>query len=99
MWYVIIGNDHENSLSNRLQVRDQHLVRLNTLKSQGRLLVAGPCPLIDSEDPGDSGFSGSVIIAEFDSLDQAQSWANDDPYLEAGVYQSVVVRPFKKVLP
>ena len=99
MWYVIIGNDVENSLSKRLQVRDQHLARLNELKAQGRLFVAGPCPVIDSEDPGEAGFSGSVIIAEFDSLDNAQTWANQDPYIEAGVYESVVIKPFKKVLP
>ena len=99
MWYVIIGNDVENSLSKRLQVREQHLARLNQLKSQGQLFVAGPCPAIDSEDPGDAGFSGSVIIAEFDSLDQAQQWADQDPYIEAGVYDSVVIKPFKKVLP
>ena len=99
MWYVIIGNDVDNSLSKRLKVRDQHLTRLNELKSQGRLLVAGPCPVVDNEDPGDAGFSGSIIIAEFDSLEQAQAWANLDPYIEAGVYESVVVKPFKKVLP
>ena len=99
MWYVIIGNDVENSLGKRLQVRDQHLARLNELKSQGRLFVAGPCPVIDNEDPGEAGFSGSVIIAEFDSLEHAQAWANQDPYIEAGVYESVVIKPFKKVLP
>ncbi len=99
MWYVIIGEDYENSLGNRLNVREQHLARLNELKDQGRLLVAGPCPSIDNEDPGEAGFSGSVIIAEFESLEQAQTWANQDPYMEAGVYKNVTIKPFKKVLP
>ncbi len=99
MWYVIIGKDFDNSLSRRVKVRDQHLARLDDLKAQGRLFVAGPCPVIDSEDPGDAGFSGSVIIAEFESLEHAQSWAHQDPYVEAGVYESVEIKPFKKVLP
>lgn len=99
MWYVIIGNDTENSLSRRLETRNQHLERLNELKSQGRLFAAGPCPAIDNEDPGEAGFTGSVIIAEFDSLKQAQDWADQDPYIEAGVYESVTVKPYKKVLP
>lgn len=99
MWYVIIGNDVKNSLDNRRLVRDKHLARLNELKEQGRLLVAGPCPVIDNEDPGEAGFSGSIIIAEFDSLEQAQTWADLDPYIEGGVYDTVIVKPFKKVLP
>jgi len=99
MWYAIIGEDYENSLANRLSVREQHVSRLNELKDQGRLFVAGPCPSIDNEDPGEAGFSGSVIIAEFESLTQAQKWADQDPYIEAGVYEKVSVKPFKKVLP
>ena len=99
MWYVIIGHDYENSLENRLKVRDKHISRLKELQNQGRLFAAGPCPAIDTEDPGEAGFSGSVIIAEFDSLGQAQTWANQDPYIEAGVYESVMVKPYKKVLP
>ncbi len=99
MWYVIVGEDYENSLADRLSVRDKHLARLNELKNQGRLLIAGPCPAIDNEDPGEAGFTGSVIIAEFESLEQAQLWANQDPYIEAGVYENVSIKPFKKVLP
>jgi len=99
MWYVISGNDVKNSLENRFRVRDKHLERLAVLKEQGRLLLAGPCPAIDSEDPGPAGFTGSVIIAEFDSLQQARDWADADPYMDAGVYESVSVKPFKKVLP
>ena len=99
MWYVIIGHDKPNSLENRLAVREQHLERLNALKSQGRLFVAGPCPAIDNEDPGPNGFTGSVIIAEFNSLDEAQAWADKDPYIANGVYERVDVKPFKKVLP
>lgn len=99
MWYVITGIDVENSLENRLRVRNRHLERLAALKEQGRLLLAGPCPAIDSEDPGPAGFTGSVIIAEFDSLQQACDWADADPYMDAGVYESVSIKPFKKVLP
>ena len=99
MWYAIIGEDHENSLENRLSAREKHVTRLNELKDQGRLLLAGPCPTIDNEDPGEAGFSGSVIIAEFESIEQAKKWANQDPYIEAGVYKNVTVKPFKKVLP
>ncbi len=99
MWYVIVGEDHENSLDNRLSVRDKHLARLNELKDQGRLFVAGPCPAIDNDNPGEAGFTGSVIIAEFESQEQAQQWADQDPYIEAGVYERVSVKPFKKVLP
>lgn len=99
MLYSIVGTDHPNSLANRLSVREKHLARLLELKEQGKLIVAGPNPAIDSSDPGDAGFSGSLIIAEFDSLQQAQSWADDDPYIQAGVYQQVTVKPFKKVLP
>ncbi|WML91269.1 YciI family protein [Thiothrix lacustris] len=99
MLYVIIGEDVENSLAQRLAARPAHLERLHALLDAGRLFVAGPNPAIDSNDPGDAGFSGSVIIAEFDSLEAAQSWADADPYKAAGVYQHVTVKPFKKVLP
>ena len=99
MLYVIIGEDVENSLAQRLAARPAHLERLHALRDEGRLFVAGPNPAIDSNDPGDAGFSGSVIIAEFDSLEAAQSWADADPYKAAGVYQHVTVKPFKKVLP
>jgi hypothetical protein len=99
MLYVIIGEDVENSLQNRLAARPAHLERLHALRDAGRLLVAGPNPAIDANDPGAAGFSGSVIIAEFDSLEAAQSWADEDPYRAAGVYQRVIVKPFKKVLP
>lgn len=99
MWYAIISQDIENSLEKRLSVRPAHLERLNQLKKEGRLLVAGPHPAIDSDDPGSAGFTGSLVVAEFNSLTSAQTWADEDPYIEAGVYQSVLVKPFKKVLP
>jgi uncharacterized protein YciI len=99
MLYVIIGEDVENSLTQRLAARPAHLERLHALRDAGRLFVAGPNPAIDSNDPGEAGFSGSVIIAEFDSLEAAQAWADADPYRAAGVYQRVTVKPFKKVLP
>jgi uncharacterized protein YciI len=99
MLYVIIGDDTANSLPARLAARPAHLERLHALRDAGRLLVAGPNPAIDTNDPGDAGFTGSIIIAEFDSLEAAQSWADADPYRAAGVYQRVTVKPFKKVLP
>ncbi len=99
MWYAIIGQDVDDSLERRVRVREQHLARLRTLTDEGRLLVAGPHPAIDSEDPGPAGFTGSLIVAEFDSLDDAQAWADADPYIEAGVYAQVQVKPFKRVLP
>jgi uncharacterized protein YciI len=99
MWYAIISQDIENSLEKRLSVRPAHIERLQTLKSEGRLLIAGPHPAIDSEDPGTEGFTGSLVVAEFDSLTDAQTWADEDPYIAAGVYQQVIVKPFKKVLP
>ncbi|KJG56973.1 BolA family transcriptional regulator [Photobacterium kishitanii] len=99
MWYVIFSQDVENSLEHRMSVREQHLARLKELQQQDRLLVAGPMPAIDSENPGEAGFTGSTVIAEFDSLAQAQQWANEDPYIDAGVYANVIVKPFKKVLP
>ncbi|MFT6777127.1 MAG: hypothetical protein ACJAV1_001040 [Paraglaciecola sp.] len=99
MWYVIYSEDVENSLPLRKQTRAAHLERIELLVDQGRVLVAGPCPAIDSEDPGEAGFTGSLVIAEFSSLEDAQQWADTDPYAIAGVYQKVVVKPYKKVLP
>ncbi|MCJ8273780.1 MAG: YciI family protein [Psychrosphaera sp.] len=99
MWYMIYSEDVDNSLALRMQVRDQHLARLQVLKSEGRLMAAGPLPAIDSESPGDAGFTGSLLIVQFDILEQAKEWANVDPYIEAGVYKNVTVKPFKKVLP
>jgi len=99
MWYMIYAEDVANSLEKRLAARPDHLARLTQLQQQGRLLVAGPTPAIDSEDPGAAGFSGSLVIAEFDSLVDAQAWADVDPYVAAGVYAKVTVKPYKKVLP
>ncbi|GDY28232.1 hypothetical protein AHAT_41220 [Agarivorans sp. Toyoura001] len=99
MWYVIYAQDVENSLEMRKQARPAHLERLNSLLNEGRLLVAGPMPAIDAEDPAEAGFTGSTVIAEFASLKEAQSWADADPYVDAGVYAKVTVKPFKKVLP
>jgi uncharacterized protein YciI len=99
MFYAIISEDVKNSLGKRQSARSAHLKRLNHMLEQNRILTAGPMPAIDSEDPGESGFTGSLIIAEFDSLEQAKAWANDDPYVEAGVYKRVTVKPFKKVMP
>jgi len=99
MWYAIISEDNENSLEKRASARPAHLDRLHQLRDDGRLLIAGPHPAIDSEDPGSAGFSGSLVVAEFDSLESAKSWASEDPYMAAGVYSNVTVKPFKKVLP
>jgi uncharacterized protein len=99
MWYAIVGEDAANSLEQRLAARPAHLERLKVLQNDGRLLLAGPFPAIDSPDPGPAGFSGSLIVAEFDALESAQAWADDDPYVAAGVYARVSVKPFKKVLP
>ena len=99
MWYAIEGHDGDGVLERRLAARGAHLARLQALKDDGRLLLAGPCPAIDAEDPGPAGFSGSIVIAEFASLDAARAWAEADPYVEAGVYARVDVRPFKRVLP
>lgn len=99
MWYAIVSQDVENSLSLRQQARPDHLARLQQLKAEGRLLIAGPNPAIDSNDPGDAGFTGSLVVAEFDSLTAAQQWADTDPYIQAGVYKDVMVKPFKLVLP
>ena len=99
MYYAIISEDVANSLAQRKATRPAHLARLEELKNQGRLLVAGPHPAIDSEDPGEAGFTGSLVIAEFENLQAAQAWADADPYLAAGVYQKGTVKPYKKVLP
>lgn len=98
MYYAIMSTDVNDSLPKRQSARPAHLKRLNQLAEQKRLLTAGPHPAIDSDEPGDEGFSGSLIIAEFDSLEQAQAWADADPYVAAGVYEKVVVKPFKRVL-
>jgi hypothetical protein len=99
MLYVIIGEDRPGTLDQRLAARPAHLARLQDLQADGRLILAGPCPAIDSPDPGPAGFSGSVIVAEFASLAAAESWADADPYVAAGVYATVTVKPFRKVLP
>ncbi|HIF9263286.1 TPA: YciI family protein [Photobacterium damselae] len=99
MWYVIFSQDVENSLERRMSVRKKHLARLKDLQNEGRLLVAGPMPAIDDENPGEAGFTGSTVIADFASLEDAQAWADADPYIDAGVYEKVIVKPFKKVLP
>ena len=99
MWYAIISEDIKNSLEKRGLARPDHLDRLHILKEAGRLLIAGPHPAIDNNEPGEAGFSGSLVVAEFDSLADAQSWADADPYVAGGVYASVTVKPFKKVLP
>lgn len=99
MLYAIVGEDRADSLAARLAARPAHLTRLQALQAEGRLILAGPCPAIDSPDPGPAGFSGSLIVAEFASLQEARAWADADPYVEAGVYARVTVKPFKKVLP
>jgi len=99
MFYVIIGEDRPGTLEQRMSARPAHVERLLALQQEGRLLMAGPCPAIDSPDPGSAGFTGSVIVAEFASLADARSWADADPYIAAGVYEKVTVKPFKKVLP
>jgi len=99
MLYAIIGQDAPDSLARRVASRPTHLARLQALKAQGRLLLAGPFPAVDAEDPGAAGYTGSLIVAEFHSLAQAQAWADADPYLTSGVYAQVSVRPFKKTLP
>lgn len=99
MFYAIMSEDVPNSLDKRKGARTDHLARLNQLKDAGRLLLAGPHPATDSEDPGTAGFTGSLIIAEFDSLEDARAWADADPYVAAGVYAKVEVKPFKRVLP
>ncbi len=99
MWYAIEGYDGSDVLPRRMAARSAHLARLQALRDAGRLLVAGPCPAIDAEDPGPAGFSGSLVIADFASLEEARAWADADPYVDAGVYARVEVRPFRKVLP
>jgi uncharacterized protein YciI len=99
MYYAILSVDVDDSLDLRMKTRPAHIARLNALQDQGRLLLAGPHPAIDSPDPGPAGFTGSLIVAEFESLEEARSWADADPYLAAGVYRSVTVKPFKKVFP
>lgn len=97
MWYAIISEDVEDSLEKRKSVRPKHIERLQALADEGKLLTAGPHPAVDSEDPGNAGFTGSLIIAEFESLAEAQAWADMDPYINAGVYKQVTVKPYKKV--
>ncbi len=99
MLYAIMSDDVEDSLPLRQKARPDHIARLQTLKSEGRLVLAGPHPAIDSNDPGSAGFTGSLIIAEFDSLEAAKSWADADPYIKSGVYKRVIVKPFKQALP
>ncbi|MDG1097073.1 MAG: YciI family protein [Methylophilaceae bacterium] len=99
MWYAIIAEDTPNSVEKRMQARPAHLARLTALQAAGQLLLAGPFPAIDSNDPGPAGFSGSLIVAEFDNLHAAQAWADADPYVAAGVYNQVSVKPFRKTLP
>ena len=99
MWYAIVGTDVPDSLEQRKAARPAHLARLQQLQAEGRMLLAGPFPAIDAEDPGSAGFTGSLIVAEFASLDDAQTWADADPYVAAGVYAAVSVKPFRKVLP
>ncbi|MDX1514617.1 MAG: YciI family protein [Gammaproteobacteria bacterium] len=99
MLYAIISKDVDDSLEKRKSVRTAHLERLQALKSDGRLLLAGPHPAVDAEDSGEAGFTGSLIVAEFESLEEARAWADADPYVSAGVYAAVEVKPFKKVLP
>jgi len=99
MLYAILSEDVDDSTSGRTAARPDHLARLEELQRQGRLVIAGPHPAIDAEDPGDAGFSGSLIIAEFESLEAAREWADTDPYVAAGVYRDITVKPFRKVLP
>jgi len=99
MWYAIISEDHEGTLDQRLTARPEHVARLTALRDEGRLLIAGPHPAVDSPDPGPAGFTGSLVVVDFDSLEDAKAWANEDPYTAAGVYSNVTVKPFNLVLP
>ncbi|AOE50218.1 YciI family protein [Kangiella sediminilitoris] len=99
MLYMIYSEDVDNSLSLRAKARPDHIQRLETLKNEGRLIMAGPLPAIDSNEPGEAGFTGSLVVAEFESLESARDWADADPYIKAGVYKNVTVKPYKKVLP
>lgn len=99
MWFAVIGEDHEGTLEQRLAARPDHIARLHSLADEGRLLIAGPNPAVDAPEPGDAGYTGSLIVAEFASLADAQAWADADPYVAAGVYSKVTVKPFVKALP
>lgn len=99
MWYAIIGRDAPDSLAKRMEVRPAHLERMQALREDGRVLLAGPLPAIDNDDPGPAGFAGSLMVLEFPNIESARSWAHADPYVTAGVFQSVEVHPFKPVLP
>ncbi len=99
MLYAFISEDRENSLEARLKARPAHVERLNALKSEGRLIIAGPHPAIDNKDPGEAGFTGSLVVAEFESLDAAKEWASQDPYMLENVYSDITVKPFNRVLP
>jgi uncharacterized protein YciI len=99
MWYIIYAEDVDNSLALRIKARSAHLERISALVDEGRILVAGPTPAIDSEDPAAAGYTGSLIIAQFESLGDAKAWADTDPYVSAGVFKSVTVKPYKRVLP
>jgi hypothetical protein len=99
MWYAVISEDIKDSLVRRMGARAAHVARLSALVDEGRLLLAGPHPAIDAEDPGPAGFTGSLVIADFASLEEAEAWAREDPYVEAGVYATVIVKPFRRVLP
>ena len=99
MWYAVLSEDHEGSLENRLAARPDHVARLTALRDEGRLLIAGPHPAVDATDPGPAGFTGSLVVVQFESLDDAQAWADEDPYIAAGVYRKVTVKPFNLLLP
>lgn len=99
MWYAVISEDHDGTLDKRLEARPAHVARLTALRDEGRVLIAGPHPAVDSQDPGPAGFTGSLVVVEFDSLSDAKTWANKDPYIAAGVYKKVTVKPFNLVLP
>ena len=99
MWYTIVAEDMPNSLEERMQARPEHLARLAALQDAGRLMLAGPFPAIDSNDPGPAGFTGSLVVAEFNNLNEAKAWSDADPYVNAGVYNHVIVKPFRKTLP
>ena len=99
MWYAVISEDHEGSLDKRLAARPEHVARLKELAAEDRVLIAGPHPAVDSIDPGAAGFTGSLVVVDFDSLGEAQAWADNDPYISAGVYSKVTVKPFNLVLP
>lgn len=99
MWYALFGEDHEGALDKRINARPEHVARLKALCDEGRLLIAGPHPAVDSPEPGSAGYTGSLVVAEFPSLEEAKAWAADDPYMSAGVYRKITVKPFNRVLP